>query len=58
MNRLKSNHQGLELNTIIYWQPMKVVKYGFNSYKLQKAAIKTLKVKIYLNLLTQLPDLS
>ena len=24
MNRLKSNHQDLELNTIIYWQPMAV----------------------------------
>ena len=30
MNRLKSNHQDLELNTIIYWQPMKVVKYRIN----------------------------
>ena len=30
MNRLKSNHQDLKLNTIIYWQPMKVVKYRFN----------------------------
>ena len=31
MNRLKSNHQDLELNTIIYWQPMKVVKYNWRA---------------------------
>ena len=30
MNRLKGYHQDLELNTIIYWQPMKVVKYRIN----------------------------
>ena len=30
MNRLKSNLQDLELNTIIYWQPMKAVKYRIN----------------------------
>ena len=30
MNCLKGYHQDLELNTIIYWQPMKVVKYRIN----------------------------
>ena len=30
MKRLKGYHQDLELNTIIYWQPMKVVKYRIN----------------------------
>ena len=30
MNRLKGYHQNLELNTIIHWQPMKVVKYRIN----------------------------
>ena len=30
MNRLKGYHQDLELNTIIYWLPMKVVKYRIN----------------------------
>ena len=30
MNCLKGYHQDLKLNTIIYWQPMKVVKYRIN----------------------------
>ena len=35
MNYLKSNHQDLELNTIIYWQPVKVEKYRFNMIEFQ-----------------------
>ena len=30
MNHLKGYHQDLELNTIINWQPVKVVKYRIN----------------------------
>ena len=30
MNHLKGYRQDLKLNTIIYWQPMKVAKYRIN----------------------------
>ena len=30
MNRLKGYHQYFELNTIINWQPVKVLKYRIN----------------------------
>jgi len=41
MNRLKSDHQDLELNMIIYWQPMKVVKYRINMSEFHRVRYKS-----------------